>query len=218
MEDPPQGPPPAAANAEPAKADSSINLLLGWSEGERKHEEGDMFVALTEAVDEEHHVEADAEEREVDWSVGTDFQWSEERAHAIDQALLRLGQHPSSRVCGLLKDLLENRHAPDFEQRLGSVEAWLLAQLPHWQKPVRARPPGEDPAVDPSEEAELVSSFNDSLSSASGGISLALEVVGILRSGESHQLPLAEALVRQVNDLFVTARKELLAAEPPPPP
>ena len=133
---------------------------------------------------------------------GGSFEWSEERARAIEAALSRLGPLPGARIIRELEELILQRGGgKEREQRLDAVEDWLRSQLPAWQSEAVG-------------EGELVEVFNEGLSAGANGLKAALEVVDLLRAGESYQLMIAEQLLDQMDDCFQVARQRLLESEP----
>ena len=184
---------------------SELDVRLDWTRGEAQRREGDAFDG-SEVGEESSLVEATEAIAEAADPEGAAFEWSDERARAIEAALQRQGPRPAAQVCGLLGRMIREGRRED---QLDQIEDWLHSQLEAWQGPVQ-------PADECQESHDEAESFNSALAHGSDGLNLALEVVALLRQGhEPEQMILAERLLGQVNEYFQNARQALLAAEPP---
>jgi hypothetical protein len=165
-----------------------FDFRVDWADHEAEKIEGDHFAGVEGIVEQLLHEAAVPEEL----GEAGKFEWSQDRAVALEAALSRIGASPGARICTVLSQLLDGNPAPE---RLDEVEVWLHAQLPAWQGAVEDAP-----------------DFNQSLSSASDGLHLALEVVALAR--DPAQQPMARNLLAHVEQYFQAARKSLLEAEP----
>ena len=185
---------------------SQFDLHLQWERGEaKKRSQQDAFegsdLELAEEAAEVEVTQHEAEEEPVHAGIAS-FEWSEDRARAIEAAMRRMGERNEARVNHQLGQYLREGCQP---QQLDEMEEWLRQQLSAWQERV-ALPEDE---VD----RELAEPFNLALSQAQDGLNLALELVQMLREGTA-QPALFEALLSQVNDYFQQARQFLAGSEP----
>lgn len=185
---------------------SEIDVRLDWKEEATERVREDRFVpdapdgpaetvVTVQRLDGEAAA-SDASEEEV-------FEYSEHRAAALERALGRLQGVRRPPVLRTLAELMSCAELPDFPGRLDAAEAWIASRLHEWQE-VRSVEP-EDESEEAREQAEL---FNRSLSAGSDALTLCLEIVGLLRSGE---FALIERLLEQVENSLTEARETLVA-------
>lgn len=189
---------------------SEFEVHLQFERGEaRQRSQHDAFEGSLEETDREAPLQVEVRQTGVetpDPSVAS-FQSAEERERAIEAAMRRLGERNEPQVSRQLAMMIEEGCS---SEQLDEVEGWLREQLSGWQTRVTL-PEGDSPEAQ--EDREIAETFNLALSQACDGLNLALELVEMLRSGQTTP-SLAQALLSQVNDHLQQARQFLLASEP----
>ncbi len=165
---------------------SELDLRLEWrDEGEREvradsfegellDQDGDVTVYEDEAIPEPPRPEA--------------FEYATERALALDRALGKLMAVTRPPFVTYLRKLVD-MPVPARTAALDGAEAWLSTQLTHW-----------NPGPVMGDEAER---FSEGVSAGSDALGLGLEIVALLRGGDTM---LVEPLLEQVETLLTRAR------------
>lgn len=168
---------------------SEVDLKLEWrDEGERELRDDSFEGELSLAEGEVHEVELIEAPRPLR---PEDFEYSSDRARALDRALGRLQAVARPPFVTYLRKLVD---LPVRERTaaLDGAEAWLASQLAFWKTG-----PVEGP------EAER---FTEGVSSGADALGLGLEVVALLRGGDT---TLVEPLLEQIEGFLTRAREAL---------
>lgn len=178
-----------------------VSLRLEWDETSGERLEGDHYQPRVE--DEQGTVEqVEALVAEALVLYPEEFEWSQDRALAFERALGKLQGLTAAKLQDHLKALLAAcREGDPVAERLDLTEAWLHDRLADWKAVSAVR--HEDP--------ERAEAFNQGLEAGANALSLAGEIVELLRAGE---LALVDRLLEQVGSYLLEARDQLLAAEP----
>jgi len=180
---------------------SEVDLRLEWDESQGERVEGDHY--QPQALEQEGTVEkAEGLAREELVLYPEEFEWSHERALAFERALGKLQGLTAAKLQGHLKALLAACRAREpVAERLDLTEAWLNDRLKDWKAVTEVQ----------HEDGERAEAFNQGLEAGANALSLAGEIVELLRAGE---LTLVDRLLEQVGSYLLEARDQLLAAEP----
>ena len=182
---------------------SEVDLRLEWDETHGERPQGDHYQPVVGEEQQGNIDELPALEPEERVLYPDEFQWSAERARAFERALGKLQGLTTAKLQSHLRDLLGAcREGEPVAERLDVTEAWLHEKLTDWKAVTEVRH-DDDP--------ERAAAFNEGLEAGANALSLAGEVVDLLRAGE---LTLVDRLLEQVGSYLLEARDQLLAAQP----
>lgn len=176
---------------------SELDLKLEWrEEGERELRDDSFEGELSLEEGEVHEVELIETPRPMR---PEDFEYSVDRARALDRALGRQQVVTRPPFVSYLRKLVD---LPVRERTaaLDGAEAWLASQLAYWKT---------GPVEGPESER-----FASGVSAGADALGLGLEVVTLLRGGDT---TLVEPLLEQIEG-FLTQAREALAELPAPEP
>lgn len=183
---------------------SEVDLRLEWDETHGERPQGDHYQPeVQEQQGTVEQAEGLAPEELVLYP--EEFEWSQDRALAFERALGKLqGLTAAKLQTHLLGLLAACRAGEPVTERLDLTEAWLTDRLQDWKAVTEVR----------HEDGERAEAFNQGLEAGANALSLAQEIVELLRAGE---LTLVDRLLEQVGSYLLEARDQLLAAEPAEP-